>query len=365
MPESMSVIEFLNLSKDVAELTADLIDISSVSGDEKTIAAVIEESLKRQPHLNVTRLGDTVVARTEFGRSQRILLAGHLDTVPLPSAAEALGSVPSRWLGETLYGRGATDMKGGVAVQLALAHHLTLPEKDLTFVFYDHEEVEAAKSGLLRVATQARDLLNADLAVLLEPTNGRVEAGCNGTLRVRATTEGRAAHSARAWMGDNAIHKLADLLATLHDYQPDSIDVDGLEYREGLNAVGIGGGIAGNVIPDAAYVDINYRFAPDKSADQAEEHVRHLLSGYQVARTDAADGARPGLGSSAIQGLVSAVGGAPQPKYGWTDVARFAQIGIPAVNFGPGDAALAHTDDEHVHASDVRKCLAVLLDWLT
>jgi succinyl-diaminopimelate desuccinylase len=357
--------KFLDLSKDVAELTADLIDIPSVSGYEKTIADVVEASLKRQPHLNVTRFGDTVVARTELGRSERVLLAGHLDTVPLPSATEARGSVPSRWLGEALYGRGATDMKGGVAVQLALAHHLARPEKDLTFVFYDHEEVEAAKSGLLRVATQARGLLNADLAVLLEPTNGRVEAGCNGTLRLRATTEGTAAHSARAWMGDNAIHKLADLLATLRDYQPASVYVDGLEYREGLNAVGIGGGIAGNVIPDAAYVDINYRFAPDKSVDQAEDHVRNLLNGYQLVRTDAAGGARPGLGNTAVQSLVSAVGGTPQPKYGWTDVARFAELGIPAVNFGPGDALLAHTDDEHVLASDVRKCLGALLDWLT
>jgi succinyl-diaminopimelate desuccinylase len=357
--------KFLDLSKDVAELTADLIDIPSVSGYEKTIADVVEASLKRQPHLNVTRFGDTVVARTELGRSERVLLAGHLDTVPLPSATEARGSVPSRWLGEALYGRGATDMKGGVAVQLALAHHLASPEKDLTFVFYDHEEVEAAKSGLLRVATQARALLNADLAVLLEPTNGLVEAGCNGTLRLRVATEGTAAHSARAWMGDNAVHKLAGLLVTLRDYQPASVYVDGLEYREGLNAVGIGGGIAGNVIPDAAYVDINYRFAPDKSVDQAEDHVRHLLNGFQLVRTDAAGGARPGLGNSAVQSLVSTVGGTPQPKYGWTDVARFAELGIPAVNFGPGDALLAHTDDEHVLASDVRKCLGALLDWLT
>lgn len=356
---------FLDLSKDVAELTADLIDVPSVSGDEKTIADVIEESLKRQPHLNVTRFGDSIVARTELGRSERILLAGHLDTVPLPSAGGARGTVPSRWLGETLYGRGATDMKSGVAVQLALAHALTLPRKDLTFVFYDHEEVEAAKSGLLRVATQARDLLTADLAVLLEPTNGLVEAGCNGTLRLRAKVQGTAAHSARSWMGDNAIHKLARLLSVLNDYQPETVYVDGLAYREGLNAVGVGGGIAGNVIPDAAYVDINYRFAPDKTVDQAEDHVRRILDGYQLVRTDAAAGARPGLGTPAVQSLIAAVGGAAEPKYGWTDVARFAQMGIPAVNFGPGDALLAHTDDEHVLASDVKKCLGALLDWLT
>lgn len=355
----------LNLGKDVAGLTADLIDIPSVSGHERPLADAIEESLRREPHLTVTRLGDTVIARTQMSRPERILLAGHLDTVPLPTAAGARGTVPSQWCGEILYGRGTTDMKGGVAVQLSLAHSLSFPPKDLTFVFYDHEEVEAAKSGLLRVATQARDLLSADLAVLLEPTNGVVEAGCNGTLRLRAPVDGVAAHSARAWMGDNAIHKLAELLSVLHGYTPASIDVDGLAYREGLNAVGIGGGIAGNVIPDAAYVDINYRFAPDKSVEEAEAHVRNLLPGYELVLTDAAAGAKPGLGNPAINSLVSAVGGTPQPKYGWTDVARFVKMGIPAVNFGPGDALLAHSDNEHVLASDVRKCLGALLDWLT
>ncbi|NYD78415.1 succinyl-diaminopimelate desuccinylase [Arthrobacter cupressi] len=354
---------FLDLGKDVAELTADIIDIPSVSGHEKHLADAIEESLKREPHLKVTRFGDTVIARTELGRPERILLAGHLDTVPLPTTADARGTVPSRWRGGTLYGRGATDMKGGVAVQLSLAHSLTLPSKDLTFVFYDHEEVEAAKSGLLRVAT--KELLPADLAVLLEPTNGLIEAGCNGTLRLRADVTGTAAHSARSWMGENAIHKLAGVLGTLRDYEAQTVDVDGLAYREGLNAVGVGGGIAGNVIPDAASVEINYRFAPDKTIEEAEEHVRRLLPGYDLVRTDAAPGAKPGLRNHAIQSLVAAVGGAPQPKYGWTDVARFVQMGIPAVNFGPGDALLAHTDDEHVLASDVRKCLGALLDWLT
>lgn len=357
--------KLLDLGKDVAELTADLIDIPSVSGQEKKLADAIEESLTREPHLNVARLGDTIIARTELGRPERILLAGHLDTVPLPGPPEAWGTVPSRWQGETIYGRGATDMKGGVAVQLSIAHSLTSPSRDLTFVFYDHEEVEAAKSGLLRVATQARDLLSADLALLLEPTNGLVEAGCNGTLRLRATVGGIAAHSARSWMGDNAIHKLGELLSTLRDYQPQTVEVDGLAYREGLNAVNIDGGIAGNVIPDAAHVEINYRFAPNKTVEEAEQHVRQLLPGYELIRTDAAGGAKPGLGNTAIQGLVSAVGGMPEPKYGWTDVARFAQLGIPAVNFGPGNALLAHSDNEHVSASDVRKCLGTLLNWLT
>lgn len=355
----------LDLTKDVAELTADLIDIFSVSGRETLLADSIEDALKQQRHLQVSRVGDALVARTDLGRSERILLAGHLDTVPLPSTNGALGTVPSQWVGEAIYGRGATDMKGGLAVQLALASLLKEPKRDLTFVFYDHEEVEASRSGLRRLATHAPDLLSADFAVLLEPTNGWVEAGCNGTLRLRATASGKAAHSARAWMGANAIHALAAALATLRNYEPETVDVDGLLYREGLNAVGISGGIAGNVIPDTAHIDINYRFAPDKTADQAEEKVRRLLGGTTLARRDAAEGARPSLESSLALGLIGAAGGSVLPKYGWTDVARFAEIGIPAVNFGPGDALLAHTDDEHVLASDVRKCLSTLQDWLS
>jgi len=355
----------LDLTKDVAELTADLINIFSVSGQETLLADSIEEALKQQRHLGVSRVGDALVARTDLGRSERILLAGHLDTVPLPATDGALGTVPGQWVGEVIYGRGAADMKGGLAVQLALASVLKEPKRDLTFVFYDHEEVEASKSGLLRLATHAPDLLCADFAVLLEPTNGWVEAGCNGTLRLRATASGKAAHSARAWMGANAIHALADVLATLRDYEPETVDVDGLLYREGLNAVGIGGGIAGNVIPDTAHIDINYRFAPDKTADQAEEKVRGLLGGTTLVRRDAAGGARPGLESALAQSLIGAAGGAVLPKYGWTDVARFAEIGIPAVNFGPGDALLAHTDDEHVLASEVRKCLITSQDWLS
>lgn len=349
---------------DVVLLTQALMDIESVSGNERAIADAVEEYLLGLDHLETHRDGDTVVARTRLGRAERVVLAGHLDTVPLPTTAGSRGTVPSSWEGEVLYGRGATDMKGGVAVQLAIAAGLTEPNRDITFIFYDHEEVEASKSGLGRLLRHAPELLEADFAILLEPTNGTVEGGCNGTTRFLLRTTGTAAHSARAWMGHNAIHDLAGVLSRLQAHEPATVDVDGLAFRESLNAVRITGGTAGNVIPDAAEVEINYRFAPSKSVEQAEAYVRDLLHGYDIERTDGAPGARPGLNHPAAAAFVAAVGAEPKPKYGWTDVARFSELGIPAVNFGPGDALLAHTDDEHVTAQAIRDCHAALHRWL-
>ncbi|MCC3276755.1 succinyl-diaminopimelate desuccinylase [Arthrobacter sp. zg-Y20] len=354
----------LDLTDDVARLTAVLMDFESVSGNEKALADAVETALRAYPHLEVSRDGDSVVARTNLGRTERVILAGHLDTVPLPTVPGSRGTVPSSRDGDVLYGRGATDMKGGVAVQLALAAALTEPTRDVTYVFYDHEEVEASLSGLGRLAVSHADWLKADFAILLEPTNGTVEGGCNGTMRFHATTAGRAAHSARAWMGENAIHGAAEILVRLRDHSPATVSVEGLDYRESLNAVRIWGGTAGNVIPDAATVEINYRFAPDKTVDEAEAYVRDLLAGFDLVRTDAAAGARPGLTLPAAASFVAAVGAEPKPKYGWTDVARFSELGIPAVNFGPGDALLAHTDNEHVHAGAIRDCLAALRSWL-
>ncbi len=355
----------LDLTADVAALTARLIDVESVSGNEATIADAVERALRALGHLEVVRDGDCVMARTRLGRPERVILAGHLDTVPLPTVAGSRGTVPSSWEGEVLFGRGATDMKGGVAVQLALAAALKEPTRDVTFIFYDHEEVEASLSGLGRVADSYPEWLQADFAVLLEPTDGTVEGGCNGTARFDVRVTGRASHSARAWMGVNAIHGAAEILARLRDHQPATVHVDGLEYRESLNAVKISGGTAGNVIPDSTVIEVNYRFAPDKTPDQAEDYVRTLLQGFTVERTDAAPGARPGLQHPVAAAFVAAVGAEPKPKYGWTDVARFSALGVPAVNFGPGDALLAHTDDEHVHADAVRACLAALVDWLS
>ncbi|GAA1744566.1 succinyl-diaminopimelate desuccinylase [Rothia terrae] len=360
----------LDLTQDVAELTRDLLDIFSVSSDEKRIADAVEKQLTSLEHLSVTRDGDSIIARTNWGKDKRIVLAGHLDTVPLPQVEGSLGTVPSQWVEEdgekVLYGRGATDMKGGVAVQLTLAAALTDAHYDITYVFYDHEEVASELSGLARLMRNHESLLtDADFAVLLEPTNGTIEGGCNGTMRFWIHAHGKASHSGRSWVGENAIHKMADVLGRLATYEAQTYDVEGLAFREGLNAVQIEGGIAGNVIPDHSKVHINYRFAPNKTLDQAIAHVENVFEGYELEFVDKSSAARPGLDADLSRSLIESVGQEPKPKYGWTDVARFSEIGIPAVNFGPGDALLAHTDNEHVSAEAIRECYRALHQWLT
>ncbi|NQD42652.1 succinyl-diaminopimelate desuccinylase [Glutamicibacter halophytocola] len=361
----MNTVNELDLLQDVAVLTEQIMNIESVSGNEQEIADQVHQALLKLEHLQVHRDQDAIVARTNFGRERRVVLAGHLDTVPLPRTKGAKGTVPAQVIDGVLYGRGATDMKGGVAVQLALAAELTDAKYDVTYVFYDHEEVEAAKSGLGRLAKNSPELLEADFAILLEPTNGTVEGGCNGTSRFVIRTRGKAAHSGRAWMGHNAIHDAAPILQRLSDYEPQTITVEGLDYREGMNAVRINGGIAGNVIPDYCEVEINYRFAPDKTLAEAQALVFELFDGFEIERTDGAEGAKPGLDQEIAADLIKILGQEPKPKYGWTDVSRFSALGVSAVNFGPGDALLAHSDDEHVAQDDIRTCLNSLRAWLS
>lgn len=236
--------------------------------------------------------------------------------------------------------------------------------RDITFLFYDCEEVEADRNGLFKLSRSDPDLLAADFAILMEPSNGVVEAGCQGTMRVDVLTKGERSHSARAWMGSNAIHAAAPILARLATYEPRRPVIDGLEYREGLNAVFVSGGVAGNVLPDTCCVSVNYRFAPDRSPDEAAAHVREVFDGFEVEVTDAAPGALPGLGVPAAAAFVSSVGGTPNPKFGWTDVARFSALGIPAVNFGPGDPILAHKQEESVPIEQILRVEAQLRSWL-
>ena len=348
----------LDLTADPVALTAALVDVESVSGNEAALADAVEGALRALPHLRVDRDGDTVVARTGLGRDRRVLLAGHLDTVPVA------GNLPSRRDGDRLLGCGTTDMKSGDAVLLHLAATLVEPAYDVTYVLYDNEEVEASRNGLGRLARDHRDWLAADLAVLLEPTNGQVEAGCQGTLRVRVSVPGRRAHSARGWLGENAIHAAAPVLTTLVRYEPRDVDIDGCLYREGLNAVRIDGGVAGNVVPDLCTITVNFRFAPDRTEADAEQHVRGVFAGWDVALLDSAPGALPGLTQPAAAHFVEAVGVAPVAKYGWTDVARFASLGVPAVNFGPGDPNLAHTREESVETPLITRCTDVLRRYL-
>ena len=349
----------LDLSLAAPGLTAQIVDIESVSGSEKPLAGTIETALRRLPHLTVQRDGNAMVARTGLGRDQRVVLAGHIDTVPVAA------NLPSRLERDVLYGCGACDMKAGVAVQLRLAAMVPEPNRDVTYVFYDCEEVEAERNGLLRISRSHPELLAGDLAVLMEPTGGVVEGGCQGTLKAEIRARGKRAHSARSWLGVNAIHEAGRIIDVLQAHQAAEPEVDGLTYHEGLNAVWISGGVAGNVIPDECVVTVNFRFAPNRSAEQAQDYVRQVFAGWDVTVTDVAGGARPGLTEPAAAAFAAAVGGTPRAKLGWTDVARFASLGIPAVNYGPGDPQLAHRADEHVPIGAITDCEARMLAWLT
>ncbi len=343
---------------DPVALTRQLVDIPSVSGEEQAVADAVEAALRRAEHLEVQRIGHTVVARTQQGHAERVVLAGHLDTVPENR------NLPSRQEDGVLHGLGSCDMKGGVAVALHLATTMPATNRDVTYLFYDCEEVEAERNGLYRLSLTHPELLAADFAVLLEPSDAVVEAGCQGTLRVRVTTLGERAHSARSWRGSNAIHAAGDVLDRLREHEPRRPVIDGLEYHEGLNAVFVEGGVAGNVIPDRCVVTVNYRFAPDRSEEEALAYLERLFAPYDVAVEDTSPGALPGLAVPAAAAFVEAVGGTVNPKYGWTDVARFSGLGVPAVNFGPGDPMFAHKQDEHVPVAQIERVADQLRRWL-
>jgi succinyl-diaminopimelate desuccinylase len=351
----------LDLRADPIELTAALVDIPSESRHEQRIADEIEAALRTQTTgYEVVRSGNAVLARTDFGRPSRVLLAGHTDTVP------AADNLPSRLADGQLHGCGTSDMKAGDAVFLHLAATIAEPSHDITLVMYDCEEIESSANGLGRIERDLPDWLQADVAILGEPSGGFIEAGCQGTIRMVVRATGTRAHSARSWLGDNAIHKLGAVLNRLSTYQARNVDIDGCTYREGLSAVRIDGGIAGNVIPDAASVTVNFRFAPDRSVEEATAHVHEVLAGLDVdvERTDAAAGALPGLSKPAAAALVAAAGGQVRAKYGWTDVARFAALGIPAVNYGPGDPNMAHRVDERVDVAQITATTAMLRKYL-
>ncbi len=364
----------LDLRADAITLTKVVCDIPSESGNESRLVDAIEAALDGYDHLQVLRHGNTVVARTMLGRARRIVIAGHLDTVPinnnLPThfatldEEAAAADVPGTRVGEYLVGRGTVDMKAGVAVALKLAAELEAPIHDVTWIFYDNEEVEAEKNGLGKLAAVRPDLVEADFAILGEPTRAKIEGGCNGSIRCDVRTRGVRAHSGRSWTGVNAIHKVAEVLDRLNAYEPQTVRVEGLDYREGLNATLISGGVAPNVIPDECTVHVNYRFAPDKTLEEAEALMRDVFDGFDLEVRDRSAAARPGFDADIARDFVAAVGGEAYPKYGWTDVARFSELGIPAVNYGPGDPQKAHADDERVLLEDITAVEQGLHSWL-
>jgi succinyl-diaminopimelate desuccinylase len=348
---------------DLLARTADLVAIGSVSHEEKALADYVVARLDRVDHLVVDRMDDNVVARTQLGRDMRLVVAGHLDTVP-PN-----GNATPRVEGDTLYGLGAADMKGGLAVMLELAAEVADPAVDVTWVFYTAEEVAAEHNGLGHLFARRPDLVAGDVALLGEPTAAAIEAGCQGSLRVRVELAGARAHTARPWMGRNAIHRAGALLTTLAAYEPRRPVIDGCEFHEALQAVLIEGGLAGNVVPDRVAITVNHRFAPDRTTDEAIAHVEsvlgpHLEAGDTFAVVDAAGAAAPSLSHPLLAALRDRNGLEVRAKLGWTDVSRFAAAGIPAANFGPGDSTLAHTKDEHVDRASLDRVHAALGDLL-
>ncbi len=348
---------------DLLAQTADLVAIPSVSHHEAALVHHVVSRLAGCAHLRVERLGDNVVARTDLGRGLRVVVAGHLDTVPPDGNAEP------KLDGDVLWGLGSADMKGGLAVMLDLAAATPDPAVDVTWVFYVAEEVAAEHNGLRHLFAERPDLVAGDVALLGEPTGGAIEAGCQGTMRVRVELVGARSHTARPWMGRNALHRAGKVLAALDDYQARRPVIDGCEYREALQAVFAEGGVAGNVVPDKASVTINHRFAPDRSVDEAWEHVTAVLAPYledgdTVEMVDAAPAAAPGLTHPLLEALRERNGLEVRAKLGWTDVSRFAAAGIPAVNFGPGDSSLAHTRDEHLDRASLERVYAALGDLL-
>jgi succinyl-diaminopimelate desuccinylase len=351
---------------ELLELTATLVDIPSVSHDEEAITEWLEAELRAVPWLEVTRLERNLVARTNLGRSMRLVLAGHTDTVPVN------GNDRARIDGETLWGLGSCDMKGGLAVQLELARTISEPAVDVTYLFYECEEVASEFNGLVKLLANRPDLLAGDAAILGEPTDARVEAGCQGTFRAAVRLVGERAHTARPWMGRNAIHRLGAVLDRLSSYEERRPVLNDCEFREALQAVGVKGGVAGNVVPDAAEVTINHRFAPDRSVDEAVAHVRGVLEGvldesggdsFEVL--DANAPAPPSLDHPLLASLVASTGKPARAKLGWTDVSFFAASGIPATNFGPGDPTLAHSRDERVERASIEQAYAALQRLLT
>lgn len=348
---------------DLLAFTAELVDMASVSHAEGPFVDWLEAELRPVPWLTVDRVGDNLVARTRLGRPWRVVLAGHTDTVPVNGNAQA------RIEGDTLWGLGSADMKSGLAVMVALARTIASPAIDVTYVFYAGEEVAAEHNGLGHLFRDRPDLVAGDVALLGEPTSAAIEAGCQGTLRIAVTLAGARAHTARPWMGRNAIHRLGEVLRLVAELDSRHPVIDGCTYREALQAVRVDGGVAGNVVPDRATVTLNHRFAPDRTAEEAAGSVRSLLApvleeGDTFELVDHAEGARPSLDHPVLAALIARNRLSVEAKLGWTDVARFAAHGVPAANFGPGDATVAHSADERVERGQIEACFAALDDLL-
>jgi succinyl-diaminopimelate desuccinylase len=348
----------LQIDKNLAELTVDLINIPSLSLAEKDLADQIQAVLTPLDGLEVTRIENTLIAKTNFNFSSRVILAGHLDTVPANQNEKAVISKDS------IFGLGAVDMKSGIAVMLKLVQDVQEFKKDVTFLFYEAEEIESKYNGLEKVAQKKSDFLSGDFAILLEPTDAILEMGCQGSIRFKISIKGSRAHSARWWKGENAIHKAQAVLEIVNKYQPRTPTIEQLTFREGLQVVAINGGIAGNVVPDLVEISLNHRFAPDRNEDQAIEHLKVLFKDFEIEILDVASAAPVSLDNKLVADFVKEIDLPLAPKFGWTDVARFSKLNIPAINFGPGDPHLAHHPQEAVEIAQLDIVFQRLSTWL-
>lgn len=349
----------LDITKTLSELTVDLINIESVSLNEQQLADEIESELAKLADLKLSRFDNTVIASTNFNHSTRVILAGHLDTVP--ANKNQIAHLKENFIA----GLGAVDMKGGLAAMLKLAQETNKFKKDVTFLFYEAEEIESKFNGLEKVAKKSPADLKADFAILLEPTDAILELGCQGSIRFKVSIIGRRSHAARWWKGENAIHKSAQLLELVNSYQPRTPEIEGLTFKEGLQAVAINGGVAGNVVPDRVEISFNHRFAPDRTSEQAINHLTEFFSGFELEVLDISDAAPVGLTNKELAQFVKVIDLPVAPKFGWTDVARFSKMNIPAINFGPGDPHLAHHPDEEVEITQLHTVYEKLNFWLS
>lgn len=325
----------------LTETLAWLVDIPSETGNEQLIRDAIADRLSALP---VSIVRDSLVVG-EPGPG-KVILAGHTDTVPLQ------GHVGARLEGERMFGLGATDMKGGLTVMIHLLEDLGTDR--IVGVFYAGEEGPVSDNQLGPVFDATPGLAEADVGVVLEPTNRGVDAGCQGAMNARVSFLGDAAHSARPWLGENAVSKAGGFLTIMHGLEPEIHVVENLEFREVMSVTRASGGIANNIIPARFDLNVNYRFAPDRTLDEATERVHEVCSeADEVEIVDIAPSAYPEVSHPLIQALIEASGGVLASKQGWTDVAQLAARGVPAVNFGPGETALAHKPGESVRLDDL------------
>ena len=348
----------------IADLLETLVNMPSVTGGEGPIADWIMARLRGRPGGELLRSGNAIAWRPVPAVPARplIVLAGHVDTVP------AQGNERARREGGNLFGLGATDMKGGDAVMLTLLESLRPQDLrfDVAYVFYDAEEGPAVNNGLRRLLQEMPWLRAASLAILLEPTDLKLELGCNGMMNAEVTVRGKSAHSARPWTGVNAVERAAPWLAQVTKFEPRPMVFAGAEFVETLQVTTLRAGRARNIVPDELVANLNYRFTPDRTLAEAERALRAMVPpDFECVIVDAAGPGKACGDHPEVQAFVRRFGAMVAGKQGWTDVAQFTEAGVPAFNFGPGIPDLCHQAAEYCPIANLETATRWLAQFLT